>query len=480
MPPVARPVVRPSWRMLVAVLVALWTAGCGARGMNGIDPEDPGVAAGALAVYVTQQGAAIAGALVQVSDGRGASVGQGQTDESGECILENLAPGQGYVVRAEKAGASGAVEGLRLSGGAEPVRVRVSLSLGQAGNAVLMGRVTDGVAGTPVAGARLVAGAVSALSRPDGTYKLDRLVPGALTLRVEAQGFLPLSRDLALKPGGSQTLDLALDPQAKGPRAGNTVIATPGQLIEVNTTHAPIMKVAGTDFWSAAFVQGRNTVLAADAGHLGGGVVEVEPSGRKAFTFDASKFMLFGRTKAARGAQRLRLGSTLIADTGNDRVIEVDAQDNRIWEFRQGLRAPRWAERLENGNTLIADTGNNRVIEVTPMGDVVFTLGNGSVSVLNRPSHVQFLKTTNTWLVCDAGNNRVLELDRNQRVVWMAGGAMRLADGSGLFNPGSAKRLPGGNTLIADTDANRVIEVSPGLDITWYQSAQTPRFADRL
>lgn len=479
--PAVRPAsVRPSWRSLLSVLLVVVLAGCGGRGANVVDPDDPGLQAGALAVYVTRQGAAVPGALVQVSDGRGSSVGQGQTDDTGECVLDGLAPGQGYVVRAEKSGASGTAEGLRLSGGADPVRVRIELGLGPAGNAVLMGRVTDAVMGTPVAGARLQAGAMSTLSRTDGTYKLERLVPGALTLRIDAQGFLPMARDLALKSGGSQTLDVALDPLAKGPRAGNTVIATPGQLLEVNTLHVPAMKVSGGDFWSATYVQGKSTILAADAAHLGGAAVEIEPSGRKAFTFDASRLLLFGRTKGVRGAQRLRLGSTLLADSGNDRVIEVDAQDNRIWECRQGLRSPRWAERLENGNTLVVDSGNNRIIEVTPMGDVVFVLGNGSPAVLNRPSHVQFLKASGTYLVTDAGNNRVLELDRNQRVVWMVGGAMRLSDGSGLFNPGSAKRLPGGNTLIADTDANRVIEVSPALDIAWLQQARTPRFADRL
>jgi hypothetical protein len=65
-------------------------------------------------------------------------------------------------------------------------------------------------------------------------------------------------------------------------------------------------------------------------------------------------------------------GNTLIADTLNNRVIEVDTDGNIVWSLSAGLNYPRQAERLKNGNTLIADTKNNRAVEVNRRGDTVW------------------------------------------------------------------------------------------------------------
>jgi hypothetical protein len=65
----------------------------------------------------------------------------------------------------------------------------------------------------------------------------------------------------------------------------------------------------------------------------------------------------------------------LVADSENDRVVEyqrVDGDWERIWTYADGLDWPRDADRLPNGNTMIADSGNDRVLEVTPTGKVVW------------------------------------------------------------------------------------------------------------
>ena len=67
--------------------------------------------------------------------------------------------------------------------------------------------------------------------------------------------------------------------------------------------------------------------------------------------------------------------TVLIADSENDRVVEIDTNTEAIvWEFGgDGLLTwPRDADRLPNGNTLIADTQNDRVIEVNPAGEIVW------------------------------------------------------------------------------------------------------------
>lgn len=67
--------------------------------------------------------------------------------------------------------------------------------------------------------------------------------------------------------------------------------------------------------------------------------------------------------------------TVLVADSENDRIVEyqrVGGEWERTWLYADGLDWPRDADRLPNGNTLIADTGNDRVLEVTPNGQVVW------------------------------------------------------------------------------------------------------------
>jgi hypothetical protein len=70
-----------------------------------------------------------------------------------------------------------------------------------------------------------------------------------------------------------------------------------------------------------------------------------------------------------------RWGTTVIADSENHRVIEIDRETEEIvWSYggKDLLRYPRDADRLPNGNTLITDTINNRVIEINPEGEIVW------------------------------------------------------------------------------------------------------------
>ncbi|MFQ3294546.1 MAG: hypothetical protein ACI8VE_001623 [Natrialbaceae archaeon] len=67
----------------------------------------------------------------------------------------------------------------------------------------------------------------------------------------------------------------------------------------------------------------------------------------------------------------------LVADSENDRIVEYEHSDgewDRTWRLgsAESFDWPRDADRLPNGNTLIADSRNNRAIEVTPGGEVVW------------------------------------------------------------------------------------------------------------
>mgnify|MGYP006288238243 CR=1 FL=1 len=80
----------------------------------------------------------------------------------------------------------------------------------------------------------------------------------------------------------------------------------------------------------------------------------------------------------------------LVADSDNDRIVEyrrTEGEWERTWTYAEGLSWPRDADRLPNGHTLITDTRNNRVIEVDGDGEVVWGV------TVHRPYEAERLET---------------------------------------------------------------------------------------
>ncbi|MFB6087639.1 MAG: hypothetical protein ABEJ85_03885, partial [Haloarculaceae archaeon] len=81
--------------------------------------------------------------------------------------------------------------------------------------------------------------------------------------------------------------------------------------------------------------------------------------------------------------QWLGPGAVLVADSDNDRVVELHRTEGGDWEpawiLRSaggiGLHWPRDADRLPNGHTLVTDSLNERVFEVDGDGNVVWSVG---------------------------------------------------------------------------------------------------------
>ena len=123
-----------------------------------------------------------------------------------------------------------------------------------------------------------------------------------------------------------------------------------------------------------------------------------------------------------------------------------------------GLDYPNEAYRLANGNTLITDRNNNRVIEVTPQRDDRLELlesrrpaqrqpaaerqhahlrlgrqpggrgrlrGHGRLAVCHRPELAAVAPSgsaNGNTLIADTGHNRVIEVDASGAIVWSATG----------------------------------------------------------
>jgi hypothetical protein len=80
--------------------------------------------------------------------------------------------------------------------------------------------------------------------------------------------------------------------------------------------------------------------------------------------------------------QWLGENAVLVADSDNNRIVELhrngsDGEWTVAWELREAngieFRWPRDADRLQNGNTLITDSLNQRVVEVNQSGRVVWS-----------------------------------------------------------------------------------------------------------
>jgi len=135
-------------------------------------------------------------------------------------------------------------------------------------------------------------------------------------------------------------------------------------------------------------------------------------------------------------------GKILITDRGNHRVILVDrATKNILWQFgrkgsadslEMGLKLPADADYLTNQNVIIADAGNNRIIEVNPEGKIVWQfhrrlkslkdvdrLDNGRTLVVfeNYPYRLAYNDSLLVSRIYDFGENRESVFDK---VFWSA------------------------------------------------------------
>ena len=163
-------------------------------------------------------------------------------------------------------------------------------------------------------------------------------------------------------------------------------------------------------------------------------------------------------------------GNILITDRNNHRLIVIDRSGKVIWQFGETgqpgadshhLNHPHNADLLPSGHILVADSENDRVLEISQVGEIVWTYAQG----LNWPRDADRLPNGNT-LITDSKNNRVIEVTPQGEIVWEYSWGLRL--------PYEADRLPSGNTLIADSRNRRVIEVSSTGEVVWsYPSEPT-------
>ena len=176
------------------------------------------------------------------------------------------------------------------------------------------------------------------------------------------------------------------------------------------------------------------------------------------------------------------VGGNIMFTVKGPAVVEMDRQKEIVWKYeckptaRNRERVEVHAfQRLPDGLTMIAETGNRRIIEVDRAGGIVREV---PLTIEHPDPHrdTRMARKLNNghYLVCHEGDGKVREYDDAGKVVWSytldLGGRPR-SPGHGVEGHGTevfgALRLSSGNTLIAAGNGNRVIEVNPEGKIVW-------------
>ena len=177
---------------------------------------------------------------------------------------------------------------------------------------------------------------------------------------------------------------------------------------------------------------------------------------------------------------QLLANGNMLVPTDNVTVVEMTPDKKVVWKHVSRAKPPYQGpieihafQRLPDGLTMIAETGNKRIIEVDAEDQVVKEIP----LVVDHPnSHRDTRRARKLanghYLVCHELDGTVREYDGAGKVVWsykldLAGRpASPGHDGHGteVFN---AIRRPDGNTLIAGGNNNRVFEVDPQGKVVW-------------
>lgn len=170
----------------------------------------------------------------------------------------------------------------------------------------------------------------------------------------------------------------------------------------------------------------------------------------------------------------------IVMPTDNVTLVEMTPEKKVVWKHvsrpaytYKGAIEIHAFQRLPDGRTMVAETGNKRIIEVDAEDRIVKEIP----LVVDKPnSHRDTRRARKLanghYLVCHELDGTVREYDDAGKVVWsytldLAGRPAtpgHKGHGTEVFN---AIRLPDGNTLIAGGNNNRVLEVTPEGKVVW-------------
>ncbi|MFM8395283.1 MAG: PQQ-binding-like beta-propeller repeat protein [Acidobacteriota bacterium] len=183
--------------------------------------------------------------------------------------------------------------------------------------------------------------------------------------------------------------------------------------------------------------------------------------------------------------QRLRNGLTLIAESGNSRLIEVDRTDRIVKTIpltvtkTNAHRDTRMVRKLGNGHYLVCQEMEGSVREYDEAGRIVWEYKLDLAGRPRSPGHgveghgvevfgAVRLRNGNT-LIAGGNNNRILEVDRKGQLVWSLD--QKELPGITFAWMTTLQVLPNGNIIIGNTHAGpenpQLIEVTRAKKVVW-------------
>ncbi len=178
---------------------------------------------------------------------------------------------------------------------------------------------------------------------------------------------------------------------------------------------------------------------------------------------------------------RLASGNVMFIQ-GAATVIELAPDQSIVWKYESKPKAGYTGkvevhafQRLPSGDTMIAETGNLRIIEVDRAGRIVHEV-QLTVDKPSTHSDTRLVRKLENghYLVCHENDGMVREYDSAGTVVWSYALGLNnrpATPGHGVEGHGDhvygALRKADGNTLIACGNGNRVVEVNPEGKVVW-------------
>jgi outer membrane protein assembly factor BamB len=172
----------------------------------------------------------------------------------------------------------------------------------------------------------------------------------------------------------------------------------------------------------------------------------------------------------------------LLLHTGPATVTEMTPAKEVVWRYEakpaganKGRVEVHAFQRLPDGTTMVAESGNRRIVEVARDGTVVREVRlRVSRPDAHRDTRMVRKLGNGNYLVCHEGDGLVREYDPLGKTVWeytLDLGGRKESPGHGPEGHGTsvfgAIRLANGNTVIAGGNNNRVLEVDPTGLVVW-------------
>lgn len=174
----------------------------------------------------------------------------------------------------------------------------------------------------------------------------------------------------------------------------------------------------------------------------------------------------------------------LMVQQGPAKVAEIDVKKKEVvWSYDSAKSNGNEGKRIEvhafqplaDGKLMIAESGAQRIIEIDRAGKLLSEI-KLKVDRPNAHTDTRLARKLDNgnYLVCHEGDGFVREYDAAGKIVWEYDVPLFGREAKGGHGPDSwgdkcfaAVRLPSGNTLIATGNGHSVLEVSPEKEVVW-------------